>query len=76
MLLDVLGQMQLPNDGAADFYVGLDDVTLTYCLPCNFDDLSEPGSCLYFSWFLYQCQWCSQHWEISKVAMTIAAHLA
>ena len=44
LLDDVLGQPQLPSDGTADFYVGLDDVTLTYCLPCNFDDLGEPGT--------------------------------
>ena len=42
MLLDVLGDAELPSNGPADFYIGLDDVTLTYCLPCNFDDL--PGT--------------------------------
>ena len=36
----MLGEL---NDVDDDVYVGLDDVILTYCLPCNFDDLDEPG---------------------------------
>ena len=47
VLLDALGEVEMPSNGPADFYVGLDDVTLTYCLPCNFDDLSEPGMFLF-----------------------------
>ena len=38
----VLGE-QMSSDVGFDFYIGLDDVTLTYCLPCNFDALNEPG---------------------------------
>ena len=38
----VLGE-QMSSDVDFDFYIGLDDVMLTYCLPCNFDVLNEPG---------------------------------
>ncbi|XP_065885986.1 uncharacterized protein [Dysidea avara] len=27
-----------------EFYIGIDNVTLTYCLPCNFDMLQEEGN--------------------------------
>ena len=54
MLLDVLGDAELPSNGPADFYIGLDDVTLTYCLPCNFDDL--PGTQFFILWSsIYVC---------------------
>ena len=33
-----------PNTFTTDeFYIGIDNVMLTYCLPCNFDALQEPG---------------------------------
>jgi len=35
----------LPSSfGDDEFYIGIDNVTLTYCLPCNFDILQEEGT--------------------------------
>jgi len=35
-------QIGLSNDNY-EFYIGIDNVTLTYCLPCNFDILQQQG---------------------------------
>ncbi len=30
--------------GGTDIFLALDDVTLTFCLPCDYDGLMEPGA--------------------------------
>ena len=37
---------EAPPEDSSDLFLALDDVNITFCLPCDFDDLAAPGSLL------------------------------
>lgn len=40
-----VGESTVGESTSSEAYIAVDDIILTYCLPCNFDILNESGTC-------------------------------